>query len=277
MPTRQSAPAVRCGRCQTRLRSGGWALLLAAIWPGTGVAASESDVASDAGEFVVASARMARRERFELRRLPDSTWRLASVTTGAGDQYRVEGEWIYAADWRALGARGRGQAGGSPFDVAISRVDDEARIHQTGADGDGKRYSAPCAADCLLDLAPSALPMFTMTRRYDAAAGGIQSFRWVGHSLTDQQVLLEGVAQIERVATGRFRDAAGLMVDVQQYAFVETLRDEASGQSFKVRFNLYVDASHRPLAFAIGATTRGERVGYEGLLEALPFRAPSGS
>lgn len=277
MPCRQPAPPVRGGRCQRRLPLGAWASLLATICSGTGVPASAAGVSVDAGEFVVHSARMARRERFELHRLADGTWRLASVTTGAGDQYRVEGEWTYDANWRALAASGRGQRGGSPFDVSIRRVDDEARIRQTEADGSGKRYSAPCGADCLLDLAPSALPMFTMTRRFDAAAGGIQAFRWVGHSLTDQQVLLDGVAQVERVATGRFRDATGITVDVQQYAFVETLRDEASGQFFKVRFNLYVDATHRPLAFAIGTSTRGERTGYEGLIEALPFRAPSGS
>jgi hypothetical protein len=230
----------------------------------------------DAGVFVVDSARMARTESFELRREADGSWLLASVTTGAGNRYRVEGQWRFDADWRATGASGRGQAGDASFEVSIRKAGAEARI-SAGAAEAVSEYSASCAADCLMDLAPSALPMFTMTRRYDAVAGGIQSFRWVGHSLTDSQVLLDGLAQIERAAVGSFRTAAGTTVEVQQFAFVETLRDEASGQSFKVRFNLYVDAAHRPLAFAIGANTRGERVGYEGLIEALPFRAPSGS
>jgi len=261
------------GRSRTRL-------LAAALIAGSAVvafaAAAPMDGAepvADAGVFKVASPRMARTERFELRRASDGSWVLSSTTVGDGDRYRVSGEWRYSAAWVATEARGQGQLDGRPFEVRIARGDEGARIEVSGPDGE-RDYAAACATDCLLDLAPSALPMFTMTRRYDTSRGGVQVFRWVGHSLTDGQVLLDGVARIERVHVASFRTADGRTTDVQQFAFVETLRDAASGRSFDVAFNLYVDAAQRPLAFAIGAGTRGERVGYEGLVTALPFRAP---
>lgn len=242
---------------------------------GTALAASTdgSGTVEDAGVFKVASQRMARTESFELRRASDGSWVLRSTTVGDGDRYRVSGVWTYTTAWLATEARGQGQLDGRPFDVRIARGDEGARIQVSGPDGE-RDHAAACATDCLLDLAPSALPMFTMTRRYDSARGGVQVFRWVGHSLTDRQVLLDGVARIERVHVASFRTADGRTTDVQQFAFVETLRDEASGRSFDVAFNLYVDAAHRPLAFAIGTSTRGERVGYEGLVTALPFQAP---
>lgn len=249
------------------------AALSAGSWVTVATAADRSATLEDSGVFTVASARMARTESFELRRASDGSRVLSSTTEGEGGRYRVTGQWTYDADWAATGARGQGQIDGTPFEVTIERRDEGARIRVQRAQGE-RDYAAACASDCLIDLAPSALPMFTMTRRYDTGRGGVQTFRWVGHSLTDGQVLLDGVARIERVRIASFRNADGRSVEVQQFAFVETLRDEASGRSFDVAFNLYVDAAHRPLAFAIGGSTRGERVGYEGLVTALPFQAP---
>ncbi|MEZ5458895.1 MAG: hypothetical protein R3E65_06190 [Steroidobacteraceae bacterium] len=237
------------------------------------IAADRSATIEDSGVLKVTSARMARIESFELRRASDGSRVLSSTTVGEGGRYRVTGQWSYDAEWVATGARGQGQIDGTPFEVTIERGDQGARMRVQRAEGE-RDYAAACADDCLIDLAPSALPMFTMTRRYDIGRGGVQTFRWVGHSLTDGQVLLDGVARIGRVRIAPFRTADGAAVEVQQFAFVETLRDEASGRSFDVAFNLYVDAAHRPLAFAIGGSTRGERVGYEGLVTALPFQAP---
>ena len=131
------------------------------------------------------------------------------------------------------------------------------------------RHRAWCADDCLLDLSPSALAMFTMTRRYDQSRGGPQVFRWVGRSLIVDQVLLDGTAEITRLKEIMFNSAAGA-VKVRQYRFVETLKDEASGQIAQVAFNLYTDETNRPLAFATAGSTIGQRMGYEGIIEALP-------
>jgi hypothetical protein len=63
---------------------------------------------------------------------------------------------------------------------------------------------------------------------------------------------------------------------VRQYAFVETLKNESTGAIFQLAFNLYVAADDdRPLAFAIGSSTVGERAGFEGITRALPPRIPA--
>jgi hypothetical protein len=232
------------------------------------------DRLEDAGVFVVRSARMGRTESFEVLRRPDGSRVVTSVTRGADDGYRVEGRWTYGPREIATGAIGRAVIDGRPSTIVIELAGGRADIRiDDGAEQ--RRYAASCAAGCLVDLAPSALPMFTMTRRYDAAAGGPQSFRWIGHSLTEAQVLLDGMAEIEKLGDADFVAADGTRLRVQQFAFVETLRDEASGRSIRVAFNLYVDETHRPLAFAIGSSTVGERVGVEGLTATIPVRMPA--
>jgi hypothetical protein len=235
---------------------------------------ADGDRLEDSGVLVVRSPRMGRIESFEVVRRPDGGRVVSTVTRGAQDRYRVEGHWTYAPGEIATGAAGRALIEGKPVEIGIEVAGGQAAI-RVGAGAEERRHGAPCAADCLVDLAPSALPMFTMTRRYDAGAGGLQAFRWVGHSLTESQVLLEGVAEIEKLGEAEFATAGGERLTVQQYAFVETLRDEDSGRSFRVAFNLYVDAEHRPLGFAIGSSTVGERRGFEGLTTAIPVRIPA--
>lgn len=232
------------------------------------------DRLEDAGVFVVRSTRMGRTESFEVLRRPDGSRVVTSVTRGADDGYRVEGRWSYGPTEIATGALRRALIDGRPSLIAIEVGGGRAEI-RVGEGAEQRRHAASCPADCLVDLAPSALPMFTMTRRYDAAAGGLQSFRWIGHSLTEAQVLLDGIAEIEKIGDADFVAADGTRLRVQQFAFVETLRDATSGRSFRVPFNLYVDERHRPLAFAIGSSTVGERVGLEGLTEAIPVRMPA--
>ncbi len=88
-------------------------------------------------------------------------------------------------------------------------------------------------------------------------------------------MLPDGIAEIEKLGDAEFVAADGTWLRVRQFAFVETLRDETSGRSFRVPFDLYVDQTHRPLAFAIGSSTIGERVGLEGITEAIPVRMPA--
>lgn len=228
------------------------------------------DRVEDAGVIEVTSARMARTEHFEVVRRADGGRTLTSVTLGAGGSYRVEGRWEYGPDDAAGPVRGLGVYDGTPVVIEISGGRPGARIDLVRG-AERSSATADCAAGCLVDLAPSALPMFTMTRRYDAAAGGEQRFHWIGRSLTIDQVLLDGTADIRRIGSGRFGPDDE---PVEQYAFVEKLKDEASGSVFEVAFNLYVGADQRPLGFAIAPTTVGERVGYEGLTDALPPRFP---
>jgi len=229
------------------------------------------DRLEDGGRLVVTGGRFARAEDFEVVRRVDGGRTVTSITTADDGQYRVEGRWTYTADEAATGAAGLGTIGGQPVTVDIrSGVAPTIGVTRGGRD---QVKTAACPAGCLIDMTPSALPMFTMTRLYDAGRGGEQPFNWIGQSLIMDQTLLEGVARLRKLGEGRFGtgDAA---VTVVQYAFVETLKDEATGQSVQVPFNLYVSQDHKPLAFAVGSGTVAERVGYEGLTQAMPVQIP---
>jgi hypothetical protein len=230
------------------------------------------DRIEDTGRLLVSGGRFNRTEDFEVVRHPDGGRTLTTIVTAAENRYQVEARVALGAAENALSATGIGSYEGQPVTVNIQSSDGKADLRLAGAVE--KAHSALCGADCLIDMSPSALPMFTMTRRYDESAGGAQTFRWVGRSLTMDQVLLDGTAELSKLGDFVFRHG-GSETAVKQYAFVETLKDEVSGNSFKVGFNLYTTADHRPLAFATGGTTVGERVGYEGITVALPVQIPA--
>jgi len=232
----------------------------------------EDERIEDAGRFVVPGGRFARREDFEVVRTAEGGRRITSIITAADGSYRAEGRWDYAPDDRATAVEGRTTYGGKPV-VITMRIDQPDPLITVTVDGVKAEHRASCPDGCLADLSPSALPMFTMARRYDAGRGGEQPFRWIGQSLLMDQVLLEGTATISRIGEGTFDGIRG-PERVVQYAFVENLRDEASGKFMKVAFNLYTTTDHRPVAFAVGTSTVGERAGYEGITETLPPRIP---
>lgn len=230
------------------------------------------DRIEDSGRLLVTGGRHARTEDFEVVRQADGGRVMSSVVTGASDTYRVQGRWNYDANEHALAATGIGNYAAGPVTVDIRAKDGSATLLVAGAREN--QQGAPCSSDCLIDMSPSALPMFTMTRRYDDARGGPQTFRWVARSLIVDQVLLDASAEVWKLGDFVFRQD-GRETPVRQYAFVETMQDEASGNYFKGAFNLYTTADHRPLAFATGGKTVGERVGYAGITQALPPRIPS--
>ena len=227
------------------------------------------DRIDDAGVMNVTGGRFDRREAFEFVSRTDGSRILTSVTVAAGGLYRVEGRWLYTRDGLALSANGVGSYEGDSTAIAIRRDRDMAELSVGGAAR--ARHRAWCPDNCLMDMSPSAMAMFTMTRRYDQALGGPQVFRWVGRSLIVDQVLLDGTAEIIRLGEFGYEGPNG-PVTVRQYRFEETLKDEASGQTAQVAFNLYTDHQNRPLAFATAGSTRGERLGYEGITSALPPR-----
>jgi hypothetical protein len=229
------------------------------------------DRLEDAGRMVVTGGRFGRTEHFEVVRRADGGWTLTSVTVGDGDSYRVEGRWKYDGQERAQAVTGRGSYQGQPVGIDISGGRPGATVVVT-QQGKERVVTAPCEQGCLVDMAPSALPMFTMTRLYGAAEGP-RAFRWIGQSLIADEVLLDGTTEIRKLREGDFA-AGGKTVRVRQFAFVETLKNATTGATFRIGFNLYVDAADRPLAFAIGSSTVGERAGFEGLTRTLPPQIP---
>jgi hypothetical protein len=231
----------------------------------------QGDEIVDSGIMQVTGGGYDRREEFELVRHADGATTLSAIITGANALYQVQARWRFSPSEHALEAFGIGAYEQQAVTVSIKRADNVATLLTDGAMQ--TQHQASCGDTCLIDMAPSALPMFWMARRYDEAQGGPQEFQWVARSLTVDRVLLEGSAEIRKLGDHVFAHDEG-PVPVRQYFFVEDLKDEVSGQFFQVDFNLYIDDDGRPLAFAARSTTAGERVGFEGITEAIPPRFP---
>ncbi len=225
---------------------------------------NEGDRIEDSGVIAVESGRFARSEAFEVVRHAEGGRTITSIITGADGSYRVEGRWSYDATEHAIGADGKASYNGVPASINIVATPPTAAI-TVRAGAVERTIPAPCDPDCLIDMAPSALPMFTMTRRYDASVGGEQTFRWIGQGLAADQVLLEGVAKIRLLDRQTVGD-----VDVSHFIFVETLTDAKTGAVTSFAFNLWVDADHRPLAFGMTSGTLGVRKGFEAVPAAMP-------
>ncbi len=222
------------------------------------------DRVEDAGVFRVASGRFARTEAFEVVRRADGGRTLTSVIRGQGDTYRVEGRWEYDAQENALRSEGLGSYPTGPVKVSITAAPPEATI-RVSLESEERALTASCEPDCLIDMAPSAVAMFAMTRRHSGKPGETQTFRWIGQALTVDQVLLEGEADIKLLRT-----AAMDGIQVRQFTFVEALKNAVTGEISSFAFNLWVDAAHRPLAFATEGGTQGQRDGFEQVLEKMP-------
>jgi len=229
------------------------------------------DTLEDSDLLVMTGGAFARTEAFEVVRNPDGGSVLTSITVGANASYRVQMRIRYDAEDQSVRATGLGNYGGEPIDVMITKADDVARIVAEGTEFSADQ-TAPCD-ECQFDMSPSATPMFVMTRLYDETRGGKQTFRWVARALIGDQVLLDGAARLLKIGDFVF-EKGGQSVPVKQYAFVERLKNEQIGAYFYVTFNLYTTPDGRPLGFATGGETRGERRGYEGITTALPPLIP---
>ncbi len=227
-------------------------------------ALENGDQIEDAGVIRVAGGRFARTESFEVVRRADGGRTITSVITGADGSYRVEGKWVYDANDTARSAEGRAVYDGTPATIMITSQPPVAVV-SVSSGAVARTIPAPCDPDCLIDMAPSTLPMFTMTRLFDPAGPDTQTFRWIGQGLTVDQVLLEGAADLELVDTGKVEG-----MTVSQYKFVERLTDAESGAQRSFAFNLWVDDGQRPIAFGTAGGTLGVRDGYESVPAALP-------
>lgn len=222
------------------------------------------DRIEDAGVLTVQSGRLARSEAFEVVRRADGGRVVTSVITADDGSYKVEGRWVYNADEVAVRADGIGSYNGVSATIELVANPPVAKI--SAESGDVTRsLPATCDPDCLLDMAPSAVAMFSMTRQHTKPVGEIQTYRWLGQGLAVDQVLLEGAADMRLLKT----QAVG-QLRVSQYHFVEHLTDAQTGEKRSFGFNLWVDAEHKPLAFGMISGTLGVRVGYESVPVEMP-------
>ncbi len=218
----------------------------------------------DRGVMVMRGGPMERREVFETWRAPSGEHWQRSVVTPADGSYRVEGEWRSDATGLQQTARGRGAIEAETLEIAIEAQPGRAALTIRRGDHKPEILDGRCTPDCFIDLSPSAVAMFAMTRDARVEVGKAREFRWVGHALNADSVLVDGVARFLRLGEQQLRRPDGSVLTVRHDVFQESVSDLRTGFRAKVFFNLWTDAAGRPLKFASSRTV-GLREGYEDL------------
>lgn len=223
------------------------------------------DAVEDAGVITIVSGNSTRTESFESVRHSDGTRTITSIITGPNREYRVEGRWVYDANGLTTRAYGLGAYNGLPAEVEITAHRPSAAI-SVSVGGQGRTVTVPCDQDCLIDLSPSVMAMFTATRQVDADSKETESFKWIGQALHVDRTLTEaGGSDVRLHATHRLDD-----LQVLQFLFFETLPGDDHAAPSEAAFSLYVDADYRPLAFATSRGTTAVRRGYESVMQRFP-------
>lgn len=205
----------------------------------------------DAGSFVVTGLPpFAREETFEFLQRADGGMTLLSATTMTDGAMRVQARYDYDADWRAIVAVGQGVYGEEPVRVELMATDKSVTIRVRGAATEIDK-KIPCADGCFMDLAPSGSPMFVMTRHYDHALGGTQSFQWAAQDLS--QPLTSPDNQTAELRLRRelpVRRADGSTITIFDYEMIERILTPDRGV-FVMEFDLWTDDAGRPMGYRI--------------------------
>ncbi len=259
------------------------ALILGSIANLSAAARSESTYVGLSGATVLNSGIMeitgaapfAREELFEYIRRPDGGVTLLNIMTANDGSYRVRVRYDMDDAWNYLSASGAGLYEGVPVDIKMKPVD---KLVQTTVRGEGVDLNPTsiCDPDCFLNMSPSALSMFVMTRHYSHVQGGTQTFQWAGQDLDRVRTLSGGEADLTYQGERSLQRAAlpgqtPPQVTVRHYTFVEKL-PIPDGGIFTLDFDLWTDAEEWPLGFRVttpGGATIGFLKGWEDLRDQL--------
>ena len=231
----------------------------------------------DAGSFVVSGIPLyAREETFEFLQRPDGGITLLSATTMTDGAVRVRARYDYDANWNAVTGMGQGIYKDEPVRVELQARQDSVSIRVRG-DETSIDKTIPCPDGCFIDMAPSGSPMFVMTRRYDQAKGGTQSFQWAAQDLTQPLTSPDN----QRAALRLRREipverADGSTVVIRDYEMVERI-PTPDGKVFVMEFDLWTDDTGRPMGYRINTVggrpstsgVFGFRKGYEDVREEI--------
>jgi len=221
----------------------------------------------DSGVMVVASGPNAREETFEYVKRPDGGYSILNTITAANGSYRVNGRFDYDAQWNATSVHGIGVYNGEPVVIALQREPRRVAVTVTGK-GKPTRSISVCDPTCLIDMAPSANPMFVMTRHYDFAAAGEQEFLWAGQDLIRPQALTDDHVFIVLKDEPKAKRNDGSELKMRHFFFLENI-PQPNGQMFRLEFDIWTDLEHRPIAFRVrppgsaAVGTVGMRKGFE--------------
>lgn len=204
----------------------------------------------DAGVFTVSGMpSTAREESFEFLQHPDGSHTLLSATTMADGSYRVQARYDYDAKWNAVAAVGQGIYGDEPVRVDLNTVPGGVTIKVRGATTSIDK-TIPCPKACFMDMAPSGAPMFVMTRHYDRAKGGEQSFQWAAQDLPKALSSPDNQqAAINLRREYAVKRADGTTLKIREYQQIE--RIPTPGGLFIMDFDIWTDDAERPVAYRI--------------------------
>jgi hypothetical protein len=90
--------------------------------------------------------------------------------------------------------------------------------------------------------------MFVMTRHYDFAQRGKQSFRWAGQDLDQSRSADGNVAALRFEGEETLKRTSGEELRIRHFTFVESI-PLPQGGVFRMNFDLWTDYEHAPLAF----------------------------
>jgi hypothetical protein len=204
----------------------------------------------DAGVFTVSGApATAREETFEFLQRPDGGYTLLSATTMTNGAYRVQTRYDYDAQWQPVAAVGQGIYGEEAVRVDLRNVPGGVSIRVRGAKTTIDK-TITCPRGCFMDMAPSGSPMFIMTRHYDRAKGGEQSFQWAaqdlyqGQSSPDNQ---QASLNLRREVALDRRDGSRLRI--REYQQIERIPTPVG--MFVMDFDVWTDDADRPIAYRI--------------------------
>ncbi len=271
MPTRHFLPALLA----TGLALA--ALPAAADDPGVTLSGLRDVKLLDAGSFVVSGIpAFAREETFEFLRRPDGGITLLSATTMTDGALRVQARYDYDARWNAVAGAGLGIYKDEPVRVSLEAIPGAVAIRVRGPKTNLDK-TIQCPSGCDLDMAPSGSPMYVMTRRYDRAKGGVQTFQWAAQDLTQAltspqnqrtELRYRGEKPVER--------ADGSRVTIRDYEMIERI-PTPDGGVFVMEFDLWTDDADRPMGYRINKVGGkfstsgivGFRRGYEDVRDGL--------
>lgn len=250
------------------------AMLQTATAGGAGTLAGVSGVELvDSGIMTVTGpAPFARSEAFEFVRRRDGGVSLLNTITASDGRFRVRARFDYDDAWNSVSAHGKGLYDGKPV-ISTMRVNGmEVDIQVTG-DGIDLTRTAACDPDCFVNMSPSAIAMFVMTRHYDEERGGPQTFRWAGQDLDRARTLTGGTATLSFEGERSIPRSYGPAITVKHFTFTESLPAADGGPAF-LDFDLWTRADHAPLGFRVltpDATTDtlGFRQGYDDVRDAI--------
>lgn len=227
----------------------------------------------DAGVMIVSGpSEFARTEGFEFLQRPDGGVSLLNTITASDGRFRVRARFDYDDAWNSIGANGKGLYDGSTV-ISTMRVSGTRVDIQVIGDGIDLTRTAACDPDCFVNMSPSAIAMFVMTRHYDETRGGPQTFRWAGQDLDRVRTLSGGTATLSFESERSIPRAYGPEIMVKHFTFVESLQGP-DGEPFFLNFDLWTGTDHAPLGFRVmtpGASsgTLGFRQGYGDVRDAV--------